>query len=222
MTTDQLEHQIKQLRERHDELNDELQQAMAAAGPDELSHIRELYIDRQVLREMTGAKHERIVKLYAQGEADGMKRAAENGWHRVDGTLPRASRSYFVQREGDDGLYVLKLRRLSATNEPEALRKEIRITLALDHPNILKAADYCLETPYLVTPYMEGGIVLDADTDNWSQTDWQRYEAAVQDALDYAKRQGYEPGDVNRNNIFLKADGRTPVLADLEGWREAV
>ncbi|MEX0660496.1 MAG: protein kinase [Balneolaceae bacterium] len=148
---------------------------------------------------------------------------------------------FFVQdtETGSDDLFVLKIQKQGTMttiwqnpdgsteevekNRGEEFKKEIKLAAMMDHPNVIKVVDYDLEheTPYMVTEYCKGGSLSDSDFYRWSVDEkiYCHYQICL--GTMHIQGLGYARADGGLHNIFLKADGRTPVIGDLEGCPEA-
>lgn len=100
---------------------------------------------------------------------------------------------------------------------PESFRQEVQILASLDHPNIVTVLDYDLEAekPYMITEYIEGGTLQDADLSEWSLEEKQKIYWQICRAVGYVHSQGYIKNDIASGNIMLRED-KTPVLIDFE------
>ena len=110
--------------------------------------------------------------------------------------------------------YVLKV--LKNPKRLERFVDEVRGATRLDHPNIVRVVDSDLTTerPYLVTEYCEGGALDQANLTTLSVLERLRMFAAICSAVAYAHDKGVIHRDLKPANIFLRGDGRTPVIGD--------
>lgn len=137
-----------------------------------------------------------------------------------------------VESDNDD-LFVLKKKRPTSTStqykdgQPvgevpththKQFVREVETLASMDHPGIAKVVDYDLEhnPPYFVTEYCSGGTLREADLKNWTMKEKLICYHKMCDAFGYLWEKGYSKSDHNFKNIFLKEDGRTPVLGDFE------
>jgi len=96
--------------------------------------------------------------------------------------------------------------------------QEFRITSKLDHPNVVRAIEYCLNDgrPYLVMELVEGeslGEKLDRDG-RMTEDDAVRTIVQVAHGLHRAHRQGLIHRDIKPDNILVMPDGKAK-LTDL-------
>ena len=114
-----------------------------------------------------------------------------------------------------DSLFVLK--RLKNRERINRFEREIKISLALEHKNIVKIIDYNLEAgkPYMVTEYYEEG---DLDGTNFdSNISWEEILnlfVRICDGVAYAHEHGVIHRDLKPKNIFLAEKGKRPVVGD--------
>ncbi|MFL6200607.1 MAG: serine/threonine protein kinase [Thermoanaerobaculia bacterium] len=120
----------------------------------------------------------------------------------------------FDPNEGEDNLYVLK--RFLNPNRLQRFENEVKAALKLEHPNLIRQIDFDLsgEKPFIVTEYCPGGTLEDADFKSWSTLDLLQLFRAICQGVAYAHNNRVIHRDLKPANIFLKRDGRTPVVGD--------
>ena len=212
----QLEKQIRILSDKGEATRVQLSEDMAITDPDNIDQLRGAWTDLKLIEGMLNAKATRVMELRAKVVKKSIRSA---GYQFINEELPHATRNALIEKDGKR--YVVKTPRFNdVTGDYGSLADEIQTMLSLDHPNIIKPAEYCLDTPYVITPFYEGGTMAEANFDSWSEEEQQAYQKSIDNARDYTRSKGFDPKDISGKNVFLKADGRTPVIGDLEGWKQ--
>jgi len=123
---------------------------------------------------------------------------------------------YLVKKndESDENIYVLK--RLKNIERIKRFRSELDAYLKIDHPNIVKAIDYEIDTskPYIVTEYYEHGHINWENVESWSTLNKLAFFKVICEAVGYAHDQDIIHRDIKPENIFIKKDGESPVIGD--------
>lgn len=142
-------------------------------------------------------------------------------WKITDKNQQRLKHSsgnvFFVHPENEpDNIHVLKIRKDTLSHA--GFIHEVKVAALMDHPNVIKVVDYSLDddNPYMVTEYCKGGTIRDSDLKNWSIDEKGACFRLICKATAYIQSQGYTKADGRLRNTFLKEDGRTPVIGDLE------
>lgn len=88
----------------------------------------------------------------------------------------------------------------------------------MEHPNVIKVVDYEVDgaDPWMVTEYCKGRTLNEADLNNWSIEEKYECFSDICRGAQYINSLGFTWGQAQLQNIFLKEDGRTPVIGDLE------
>lgn len=223
----ELEQEIHQLQRRMNENANELEREAGYIGTDseDMELVRTLWLDRQILKEVRREKRRRLRDIDEQelprhrileqiDQQTRWTRYAPEGHE-----LKHSTGNVFFVIDGQE-LYVMKIPKDYSQTGVKMFNQEIETAIDLDHPNIIKVVDYDLDIPYMVTEYYEGGTLAEADYHNWSEREKLTLDSLLNDAYSYIKKKGYRPTDRHTHNTFLKADGRTPVIGDLEGWEK--
>lgn len=152
-----------------------------------------------------------------ESEAKEKRATATSRWRRLS-SLSEGGQGYvfLVTESGSDGRdrFVQKL--FKNPKRIERSRREIAITEELEHPNIVRFidADSEAERPYMVVEYCEGGALDKADLTQLSILERLRLFRGICAGIAYAHGKGVVHRDLKPANIFLRGDGRTPVVGD--------
>lgn len=116
--------------------------------------------------------------------------------------------------EGEDNLRVLK--RLRNMGRLARFEDEVRAALALRHRNLVNQVDFDLtgEKPFIVTEYYAGGSLGDVSLSDWTLLDRLQLFRGICEGVGVAHSNKIIHRDLKPDNIFLKADGKTPVVGD--------
>lgn len=126
--------------------------------------------------------------------------------------------TYLVSEAGTDDNDVFVLKRLKNLERIKRFKEEVRACAELSHPNILWLVDhdYECQKPYLVSEYLPGGSLSEADITGYPLVERLRMFSEICRAVGHAH--SHKPTIVHRDlkpdNIFLRADGKTPVVGD--------
>ncbi|HXV75870.1 MAG TPA: serine/threonine-protein kinase [Candidatus Polarisedimenticolaceae bacterium] len=112
----------------------------------------------------------------------------------------------------------IKTIRVGRAARPESLARlarEMKLVLALEHPNILPVYEVGQSDgePYLVMPLLGGGTLTERIARGVGERDALRWVTRLADALDVAHALGILHGDVKPSNVLFDRAGR-PLLAD--------
>lgn len=113
--------------------------------------------------------------------------------------------------------YVLKLlKNKASTNRLKRFGREIEVGQKLNHPNIVRFVDQNIEheKPYVVMEYCSGRDLKSLDVSQLSLSEKLKMFWAICKGVGYAHESGVIHRDLKPNNIFLRADHRTPVVGD--------
>jgi len=121
-----------------------------------------------------------------------------------------------VYRKDDSEKHSYVLKRFKNPNRLKRYENEIAAALKLDHPYLVKHIDSDLnnEKPFMVTEYYSGGPLSKASLDDWSTIERLLFFRAICDGVGYAHGRGIIHRDIKPDNIFLREDGKTPVVGD--------
>lgn len=116
-------------------------------------------------------------------------------------------------------LVAIKIISPNIARNPVLLKRfeqEFRIASKLDHPNIVKAIEYCAtgETPFLVMEFVEGesvGHILD-HSGRIPEENAVHITVQVSQGLHRAHRQGLIHRDIKPDNIMVMPDGKAKIL----------
>jgi serine/threonine protein kinase len=116
-------------------------------------------------------------------------------------------------------LVAIKIIAPNIASNPILLKRfeqEFRIASKLDHPNIVKAIEYCAlgDTPFLVMEFVEGesvGQILEREG-RIPEEEAIRIIVQVSQGLHRAHRQGLIHRDVKPDNIMVMPDGKAKIL----------
>jgi serine/threonine protein kinase len=126
--------------------------------------------------------------------------------------------TYLVSEDGTDNKDVFVLKRLKNLERIQRFKGEVRACAELSHPNILRVVDHDYEgqKPYLVSEYLPGGSLSKIDITSYPLVDRLRIFCEICRAVEHAH--AHKPTIVHRDlkpdNIFLRADMKTPVVGD--------
>ena len=137
-----------------------------------------------------------------------------------DRLIDHKHRNIFVVHKVDEPetIGVLKLpKQRQGTAGFVDFETEVKITVELDHPNIVSVLDYDLDTddPYIVTEYHPGGVLDAASFKKMSSVEQATCFLKVANAQQRLHMHGYSYIDFTQN-VLLAEDGVTPVLCDFE------
>src|SRR5258708_2560077 len=126
--------------------------------------------------------------------------------------------TYLVAEDGASDEEIFVLNRLKNSNRIKRFKEEIRACAELSHPNILRVVDHNYESqkPYLVSEYLPGGSLSKVDITAYPLVERLRMFSEICCAVGHAH--AHKPTIVHRDlkpdNIFLRADMKTPVVGD--------
>ncbi len=126
--------------------------------------------------------------------------------------------TYLVREVGSPEQPLFVLKRLKNRNRLDRFETEVKAGLALHHPNILEIVDQDLEheKPYFVAEYCAGGSLADTDLSHYTIVEKLELFAAICRGVGFAHTHAAPVihRDLKPDNIFLRADLRTPVVGD--------
>ena len=150
-------------------------------------------------------------------ETKGARVSATGRW-RILESLSEGGQGhvFLVTESGSDGRERFILKRFKNPKRIERTRREIVVTEELEHPNIVRFidADAEAERPYMVVEYCEGGALDKADLTRLSILERLRLFRGICVGIAFAHGKGVVHRDLKPANIFLRGDGRTPVIGD--------
>ena len=128
---------------------------------------------------------------------------------------------YLSETPGTRIPVALKILPKKMAEDPEYLerfKREAKMTMALEHPNIVKGIDLDFDKGYhfMVLEYVDGPS-LDKRLQKEKKLDYEEalfIARGIADALQHAKREGVIHRDIKPDNILIASDG-TPKLTDL-------
>lgn len=126
------------------------------------------------------------------------------------------ARVYLVYNKDDKDQHRRVLKRLKNNKRLNRFRSEIDAITKLDHPNVVKLLDFNLdsESPYLVTEYCSGGTLSNIDFTDWPIIEKLHLFNSICEGVAHAHNHDIIHRDLKPDNIFLREDGRTPVVGD--------
>lgn len=138
-------------------------------------------------------------------------------WIEAKSLSEGAQAHTFLVEDGDrefEGRYVLK--RLKNLNRLGRFRQEIEAVAKLRHKNVVSLVDFDIESPkpFLVTEFCSGGTLEDADFSSWETQQFLELFYEVLEGVAHAHEHGIVHRDLKPQNIFLRSDGKTPVIGD--------
>lgn len=137
---------------------------------------------------------------------------------RVDRTLSQGGQGqvFLVRDLKGEFAGPCVLKRLLNTERIGRLKREILVATELDHPGIVRRLDHDLDgpRPYLVLEYCEGGTLSELPFPGNDPLPELRLFHKILQAMEHAHGRGVVHRDLKPDNIFLRADRRTPVVGD--------
>lgn len=138
-------------------------------------------------------------------------------WTEAESLSEGGQAHVFLVKDGDseyEGRYVLK--RLKNLNSVGRFRQEIEAVRQLRHRNVVSLVDFDLDAskPFLVTEFYEGGTLENADLSEWGTLQILGLFHQILEGVSYAHAKGIVHRDLKPHNIFLRGDGKTPVVGD--------
>ncbi len=120
----------------------------------------------------------------------------------------------FDPNQGADKRYVLK--RLRNRDRLARFETETRAALELDHQNVVKQVEFDLtgEKPFIVMEYCQGGALSGINLSGWSVLDRLQLFRGICEGVGAAHSHGIVHRDLKPDNIFIAADGKSPVVGD--------
>lgn len=124
--------------------------------------------------------------------------------------------TFIVHEDGESPKHKYVLKRLKNQKRLKRFSKEISAGLSLEHPNIVRIVDFEIDSDpaYLVMEYCAGGALTVHAIDRLSFGRRIEMFAQICDAVGYAHKKGIIHRDLKPDNILLRDDGLTPVVAD--------
>jgi len=133
-------------------------------------------------------------------------------------SLPEGGQAYtyLVGNVDDTSGKLFVLKRLKNIARKDRFLREIEALQKLSHPNIIRIIDfdYKNDPPYIVTEYCEGGPLSKLDLKQYSILEKLKILELICTGVGYAHEKGFIHRDLKPDNIFLRKDGRTPVVGD--------
>jgi len=123
---------------------------------------------------------------------------------------------FLVRREDDPEEEEYVLKRFKNPSRLHRHEDEVSAAIRLDHPNIIEYIDDDLhgDKPYMVVEYCAGGSLSNADFGDWSTIARLRLFSTICNSVGHAHSQGIIHRDLKPDNVFLREDGKTPVVGD--------
>lgn len=144
--------------------------------------------------------------------------AQQYGRWRVKEALGEGGQAhtFLVYDVDDEGKRLFVLKRLKNKKRLERFKKEVKSSLGLSHPNVLKVIDSDLDNsdPYFVAEFCAGGALGDADLSRFTLIERLRIFSLICCGVGYAHSNGVIHRDLKPDNIFLRDDQTTPVIGD--------
>ena len=121
------------------------------------------------------------------------------------------------QNDSERTVYVIKLlKHKSSANRLKRFEREIEAGRRLSHPNVVRFVDQNIQhvKPYVVMEYCSGRDLKSLNISQLSLLEKLKMFWDVCKGVGHAHENGVIHRDLKPNNIFLRADYRTPVVGD--------
>ena len=140
-----------------------------------------------------------------------------NRWEVIEPLGEGGQAQVFLVRDlSSVGEETFVLKRLRNQKRLDRFAREVRSAISLEHPNLIRHVDHDLEgpKPFLVVEHCAGGTLEHLPPPTNDPLPLLGLFLQILRAVEFAHSQGVVHRDLKPQNIFLRDDGRTPVVGD--------